>query len=299
MDNKFIQETETETEKNKEFPFWSRFILFSVMFIAVKTIAAIFIVEVKPETEIAYVISAVISILFLAVICFYFRKKLYCFDSFLNKLKFILFNISVISLGGVVSSVYASMGYDLIILLPTVIIWSVFLIIVSRLIEIYHIICPDNDNLVTNYKLKYVIHFLKQLMFNRSFHKNPEVRYYYSSTMLFVFILILNYGFSQMNSINKVYLLTVFFAIVVVGYVLFNLFSNRKKQKILFSLKIILTYVALEIGIIFSPLVYIYDSCIYEYLFDKIYVSLCSSIVVIFFYICILLIVHKRRLSHK
>ncbi len=288
-----------QSEKDKEFPFWSRFLLFSVMFLVVKTIVAVFIVSVRPETEIAYVMSAVISILFLAVICFYFRKKLYCFDSFFNKLKFILFNISVIFLGSVVSSVYASMGYDLIILIPTVIFCSVFLIIVSRLIEIYHIICPDNDNLYKNYKLKNVIHFLKQLMFNRSFHKNSEVRYYYSSIVLFMFILISNYVFCLMNSINQVYLLTVFFVIVVMGYALFNLIADRKNQKAVSSIIIIFTYLALEIGILFSPLYCIYDDYLFKYLFKKILLTLSLLIAVTIIYKCILLIVRKWQSSHK
>ncbi len=292
MDNKFLK----ETDKDKEFPFWSLFLLFSLLFLAVRTIMAIFIVLIKPEVEIAYVISVIVNILFILVICFYFKWKLYFINSFIKKLRFILFIVSVMFFGGFIPSLFSSMGFELfIIFIPTVIFCLMLLIVSLCLKEFYREICQDNGNLDKYSKLQRVIQFFNQLSFNQIIHDNPEVRYFYSSTMLFMFILISNYVFSLMNSNNQVYLLTAFFVIIVVGYVLFNLISHRKKQKTVSLLKIILTYLALEIGILFSPLYCIYDDFMLKYLFKKIFITLGSLIITALVCKCILLIIRKQR----
>ena len=296
MDNKFIH----QSEKDKEFPFWSLFLLFSLLFFAVRIIMTIFIVVIKTEVEIDYVISGIVNILFMILISFYFKRKLYFIDSFIKKLRFILFIASVMFFGGLIPSLFISMGFELfIILLPTVIFCLMLLIITLCLKEFYREICKDNVCLDKYSKLKHVIRFFNQLSFNQIIYDNPEVRYFYSSTMLFMFILILNYVFSLMNGINQVYLLTAFFVIVVVGYALFNLISHRKKQKAVSSLKIILTYFALEIGILFSPLYCIYDDYLLKFLFKKIVITLSLLIIITLVYKCILRIGWKRCELHE
>jgi len=296
LDNKLMQ----ETDKDKEFPFWSRFLLFSLLFLAIRTIVTIFIIVIKPEVEIVYVISAIVNLLFVTVIWFYFKRKLYFMDSFIKKIRLIFFIASVMFFGGLIPSLFLSMGFVLfIIVLPTVIFCLMLLIFTLCLKEFYHEICQDSDNLDKYSKLKHVIKFFDQLSFNQIIHDNPEVRYFYSSTILFMFILISNYIFSLMNGITQVYLLTAFFVIVVVGYVLFNLISHRKKQKAVSPFKIILTYFALDIGILFSPLYCIYDDYLVKFFFKKIVITLSLLIIVTLVYKCILRISWKRCELHE
>jgi len=267
--NKVLENNKDEIKTAKDFSVWAQFLLFSLKFILIKTIAAALMTVIRPEEEILVVASVAVNILFTSYIYYCFRKKFYSFDSFLDKFKFILFNTSVIFFGGFIPSLFASKGFELIFIFPSVLYSSIFVFAVDRFKRLFF----DIDTL----------------------RENPENRYFISSAILFLFVLISNYIFSLLSGIFQINLFKYIFVLAVILYVLFNMVFSRKDQKAVSVVRIIATYLIIELGILFSPLLYIYDSFMYKYLFDKILTSLCSLIIAALVCKCIQLIIRKRR----